>query len=198
MKEFELSAPVEKWLKFQGMKVFSEVPCCYSRIDLVGYDADFEDKIVAVELKLSLTRKVVHQAYLNTVYVDFSWCAISTKPREKNLLLCKKRGLGILQIFEDGVTVLCPALNRHPIFGSHRKRMLHYFEYASEGGTGGHPNKKGIGPAQDVKRQIDTIRLLEPKITWRELFERIPSQYSNYRSMQSSMYILEDRLARRQ
>lgn len=197
MKEFELSAPVEKWLVQQGMKVFAEVPCYDSNIDLVGYDQDFEGKIVAVELKLTLSKKVIHQAWLNTSFVDSSWCAIPTRPRKKNLLICKERGLGVLQILDNEIIILCPAVCKNPPLGSHRKRMIKYLQHAPQGGTGGRPNQKGVGPAQDVKRQIDELRITEPNITWKELFERIPNQYSNYRSMQTSMYILRERIYQR-
>lgn len=197
MKEFELSAPIEKWLKTQGMKVYVEVPVySYSAIDMVG---KVGNKIIAVELKLSLSKKVIHQAWLNTSFVNFSWCAVPTKPKQKGIDICKKRGLGILQVLKNGdVIIIIDAVCKNPPFEPHKSSVTRYLEDADEGGVGGHPNRKGVGPAQDVKRQIDAIRLLEPNITWQELFDRIPNHYSNYRSMQTSMHILEDRLAARE
>lgn len=186
--ESELSKPIQDWLESRGYTVYTEVPTPYhsSFVDIVGYDKDVRDEIIAVELKKSLTRKVIQQALLNQLPFDFSYCAVFTKPHEYSIMKCRKHGIGILRVDNGKVEVIYPA--KSTINKSHyREKVLEYINLAEPGGIGGKPNVEGGGPAQDVYNKVQKLRIIEPRITWKILFERVPNHYSNYKSMRSAM-----------
>lgn len=68
LREKELFPPLKKYFNDRGYKVFVEVPCQYRCIDFVAVN---DDEQIAVEMKISLNKQVVNQAYNNAVqHVD--------------------------------------------------------------------------------------------------------------------------------
>lgn len=184
MKESDLYEPVKAWLKGQGCtKVVPEVPFYYSPIDVVGIGKDL---VIGVELKVSLTRKLIHQACTIQVACDRVYVGVPTQPR--NLARATELGLGVLRVHEGQATLLSESDNKH-MMDWNKERIAETCARMSEKGIGGVPCLEGVGPAQDCKRAADEYRAKNPNATWRELFERVPNHYASHDSMRNALTI---------
>ena len=63
-------------------------------------------KIVAVEMKVNLSKQVIRQAKSARAFAHETWCAVRAKPREVGIQRCHKYGIGVLIINTDVSVVL--------------------------------------------------------------------------------------------
>lgn len=189
MTEARMFLPVKRWLRRQGFQVFGEIelPLFYRSIDVV---ARRDQDLVCIELKLNLTKKVIHQAAPCQLVTERAYVGVHSRPR--SLDQCRKVGLGVLRIHGAQVDVLLePTTKRfNRPSGPWVQRALDVCQAAQEAGYQGHggvPCQAGIGPAIDVQAVIKAYRRRHPKATWREMYEAIPNHYASAGSMRSAL-----------
>jgi len=190
-REAKLSASVCDWIMRRGFEVFTEIGFYSSSIDIVGIDFDLP-YVVTVELKTNLSRKVIHQAYRSGIYANEAYCAVPTKPKLLNIDRCKRLKIGVLRI-TDRVEVISPSFCETRFNRTWQKKLLERAKHYPRGGMGGLPCEDGKGPAQEVYTEVQRLKKENSKLRWRDLFDLIPNHYSNYRSMQTAMYLVEQR-----
>lgn len=179
LREKELFPPIKAWLESAGFTVYTEVPLWGSNVDVVGERDDLQ---IAIELKMSLSRKVIHQAMRSKACTPCCYCAVPTKPRQDGLDAAKRQGVGVLRVKEGKVElVLAPWSD-----GWRRRRKFRTGNLAP-GEEAGKPNLKGEGPGQEVLRLVNEYREKNPKATWKEMYANVPNHYASYRSMQTSV-----------
>lgn len=194
LREAQMSAPVESWLRSMGYEVWVEIPMFYRVIDIVARKGD---SIIAIELKVQASREVAYQAANCQLFTTEVYAAVACLPRQKTLEQRFERlGLGVLYVDGESVTkllapkVVRPHMTPHLPYVKEINARLDAYE---PGGTAGRPTMKGEGPAIEVYAAIQKLRTEEPKITWKEIYRRIPNHYASYRSLQSSMLKVEIR-----
>ncbi len=187
MKEVDLSEPVRMWLESQGYLAYAEVPFLYGIPDWLGVHSE-NDKTIAVEMKRSLTRGVIGQAYTLNLACDYVFVAVGTKPRKSSIERCERVGLGILSVVGGVVTVVLEAVTKHngPL-SSWKERLIKRVENLEPGGIAGNPTQLGEGPAQDCYDRVQEYRLLHPKATWKELYKNVANHYASHRSMSGAL-----------
>ncbi|HDZ22607.1 hypothetical protein LCGC14_0568610 [marine sediment metagenome] len=190
--EHEMTAPIQSWIEARGMVAYTEVPYYYSAIDHVGVNWDTRG-LVLIETKLSLSRAVVCQANIKRMLGD-AYVAVASRPRKASIESATQAGLGVLRVTESGCEELAPpgAKLEHPVYASGRDTFIEILRQLEPGGTGGLACLKGRGPAQDVHKAIQQHLDENPSATWRELYRDVPNHYASYRSLQSSMKVLEN------
>ncbi len=109
MLETELFHPVKELLENQGYQVKGEI----GAIDVFAMK---QDESIAVELKTSITLKLIYQAVERQKIADFVYIAIpksamtSHKGQTKSfLLLLRRLSIGLLVVSKNGVEVLLEA-----------------------------------------------------------------------------------------
>ncbi len=194
MKETDLYAPMKDWFKEKGYEVRPEFGIFYRTFDAIAVK---DNIVIAIEMKLCLTRILLDQIRCGYLFADYSYVVISTIPRieSKGLDFCLSRGIGILSIKNEIVKDLYLAKEQKKYLPDYHQRAVEYIKFAKDEGIGGSPNLKGQGPAQAVERMIIDKRELKPDISWKELYTIIPNHYSSYRSMQGAMSMLQQRRA---
>lgn len=187
LREITLSAPVSAWLAAQGYTVYSEVPFRggYRKVDLVGKRGE---EYCCVELKTSLSRAVLRQAYVLQLATPRVYVGVGTVPRESSREDCAKVGVGILCIAGNRVTELLAPRDT----GMHLPLLPHHhfavLAHMTPGGQAGRPTLKGEGPAQDVARRVAAYRRgCNPHADWKELFKNVSNHYANPKSMRYSL-----------
>ena len=133
LREYKLSDPVKEYFEKQGYKVYVEIPIQGACIDMVARKGNF---LIAIELKMSLTKQLIHTCFTNNVYCDLSYAAVPTNPTTKNKELCKKHSIGIIKI-ADEVKIISEAKGRSAIWKPVHDRMLEYCSGIPWGGVGG-------------------------------------------------------------
>lgn len=197
MKESDLYAPVARWLTDRGLTVWAEVPYYESSIDVVGANLDTGYTVV-VELKRTLCKKVVSQAMINGQWAHEEWAAVGVRPKDATIGRLIDRSVkcledvGLLLVDGENCVPLLQANKDKRVFNDFsRQRMLEKLREMEPGGVGGVPCMAGVGPAQDVLRQVEAYREQRPRATWAEMFENIPNHYANARSMQGAIRNIE-------
>lgn len=189
MTETDLSLPVMRWLWDHGYTPYAEVPYFESSIDIIGLGAD---RLVAVELKLSLTKQVIYQANRARSSCDASYVAIASEPRKSSISKCRQLGVGVLVPRNGRMAEI-----RRPTWGAPAERwrniIMAVLADRPPGGIAGQPTMKGNGPAQECWRRITAYRQTHPDATWRELFENVRNHYAHHRSMQGALRWLAER-----
>ena len=171
--EWQLSDPVQTWLRRRGFSVYVEVPNFFGTVDMVGAT---EDTVVTVELKLCLNQDVVYQAYRNMPWCHAAWVAIASNPKPKGVEKCRRQGIGILLVCHDKVSVLLEAKSLKPDRTLSLRKL-------NEGGTAGHKTRKGHGPAIKCFNQVKDYLAQHPKATWQEIYDNVPNHYVSAKSM---------------
>jgi hypothetical protein len=192
MKECELSAPVMEWFNEREFDVFVEVSPPYvsaTFVDLVA--CHFETgTVIAIELKTSLTKKVLRQAYTHTLFADAAYVAVGSNPRKLSLEKCRKAGVGVIRVRPEVAVVLRPRM-KHPPFWGYKEKILDRLILREPGGVAGLPTLKGEGPAQQCYELVLKYRKRYPDATWKDIFRDVPNHYSSYRSMCGAMRVVE-------
>lgn len=189
MREAKLFPPLKDHLKKRGYKVYGEIPCLGTNIDVVAVLPAYprmEAVVKSFELKTGFTKKVLYQARMNTSFVHFSYAVSSTTPRTDFMEWCERLGIGVWKIVDGKVQELHPAKLQTPIKSSPLLRM-ELFTNRDEAEIAGLPTNKGNGPAQDVFRRIKKYLENHPTADWKEIYANVPNHYSSHGSMRGSM-----------
>jgi len=183
-----------------SMRSGGGMPLSCAVVDLVGVRGD---GLIAVELKKSLTtnRKmtwrgnrttVLDQANRNRNFAHLSYCAVMSNPRKASIAECEACGIGVLRVTDKGVVAISaakPGISAHAA----ERRIRGILEHRREGGIAGKPNEKGVGPAQDVLKEVRLYKRDHPDATWEDLFGAVPNHYSSKDSMRMAMGSAEER-----
>lgn len=186
LREIELSQPVTNWLERQALTVYAEVPFAYS-IDLMGVCPE-RRLIVAVELKVGFTEKVLRQAFFARGHSHEAWACAPTKPSQKTIEQARQYGVGLLR-WHAGVMEIVLRAERRVRKHRNYDRLFERFKRLPRGGVGGMPCVVGEGPAQRVAAEVRKfIKEHRPK-RWTEVFENVPNHYANAKSMAGVMSV---------
>ncbi len=184
LREYKLSDPVREYFEKQGYKVYIEIPIAGACIDMVARKGNF---LIAIELKMSLTKQLIHTCYTNQICCNLSYAVIPTEPSIKNKELCKRHNIGIIKITNEIEIILEADSRRFKPFKPEYDRMLKYCSGVSWEGVGGLPQLKGIGPAIECAKRVKEYLISHPAAKWREIFDNVNNHYYNYKSMQSAL-----------
>lgn len=199
MLESDLSQPVSDWLVSRDFTPYAEVSVPYYGprvIDLVGRRGC---ELIAVELKRSLTRAVIHQTYICDLFTDERYAAVGTKPNEAGINMCRKSGIGLLSVRGGAVNVI---LNPRPSgFATGERdfirqdwaRKIHaQLDHAEPFGIAGMPCRKGVGPAQECYDRVQEYLKANTAATWKEIFANVRNHYVSAKSMCSAMKVVAE------
>lgn len=178
LNEVKLYNPVKELFEKYGYEVKAEIPFYNSPIDLVAYSGNC---IISVELKMSLTKHLIHKAFLNQLLSDFSYVAIPTKP--KNIEKCIKSGLGIIQVKENKAEIILDATYKMKPMKHYKKNILAWCGIRDPKMIGGRPNLKGEGPAIECSKRVKKYKEKYSRATWKQIFENVDNHYCNHNSM---------------
>lgn len=181
-KEYKLYQPLKDFWEDRGYEVFPEVIILNRRVD-VGVIK--ENKIIAIEMKLALTGKVIRQAHMNELFADFVYVAILTNPQYKSIFKCRNYGIGIIQIKNDSAKIILEA-QRNDTFINHRNTFLKRCRQ-SKNRIAGLPTLKGQGPRIECKKRVNKYIEKKPNAKWQEIFENVTNHYATYKSMASAI-----------
>ena len=182
LREIELYEPVKKLFEKFGYEVKAEIPFYNSPIDLIAYSGNC---IISVELKMSLTKHLIHKVFLNQLFSDFSYAAIPTKPR--NIDKCIKSGLGIIRVKDGKAEILLDASFKIKPLSHYKKNILAWCDVRDPKMIGGKPMLKGEGPAQDCYKRVLEYMEKYPTAKWKEIFENVDNHYCNRNSMYNAL-----------
>lgn len=179
MKECDLYIPVRDWLNGQGYKVIAEFR---------GHDvaAIKGNHIIVVELKLSLTRGLLHQCDRAACFADAVYAGVPRMPRESSLARCRQPyQVGVLVISESVGVILEPVRRCFDVYHALTVEFLTHRQ--PDDRIGGLPNIAGEGPAQRVAKLVEAYRRENPNATWRDIYHSVPNHYAHHKSMQQAM-----------
>ena len=187
-KEIKLYNPVRDWLSMQGYDVYGEVPFLGRMIDVVGKNGD---EIICVELKITASRKVFYQAYINLVATHKSYIAVASNPLKRSIDFGRRYGIGILTVVGDVASCILEP-NAEKETNGYYKNMLRINDCQKDV-VAGFPQLKGCGPAQTVRERIGEYLKENPGASWKDLYDNIPNHYANKNSMAGGMRSIEIR-----
>ncbi len=190
MRETELAKPVADWMRSQGYTVYAEVPLFGRCLDFVGIK---ERNIICVELKISLTKYLIRQAYTNQLITTEVYVGVGTKPRKTSIDLCRKYGLGVLSVKNNTVTIMLKPTQRYEPMSGQRKQLVGLCKLLKPSDDAGKPQQAGEGPAQDCQKRIDEYRKIHLNATWKEIYRNVPNHYSNVSSLYGAMRMARER-----
>lgn len=187
MKEVDLSEPVKLWLESRGYEPYAEIQFLYKTPDWLGLHKE-DGTAIAVEMKRSLTRGVIRQAYSLNLACEFVFVAVGTRPRQSGVDQCAKQGIGVLSVVDGAVQVVLESKpkDRFPV-ESWKKKLIERLALYEPGGEAGKPTELESGPAQDCYQRVQEYKALHPKATWHEIFENVANHYASPRSLAGSM-----------
>lgn len=197
LHEVGLSGPVSDWLRARGYVVYAEVPDGGGAIDLVGHiagDTAHPDRprLVAVELKMCLSRRLLYQAARALLACDEVYVAVASQPRSASLVRCGRFGIGVLVVRDGTVRKLRPAMGGGGKSPHRQQRIIDRLNRRDPGGVAGMPVLKGVRPRHDVARRVADYVRHHPDATWSEIFEKVRNHYAHTRSMRSAMRLFAD------
>lgn len=184
--ESEMSLPVMAWLDSLGYVPYAEVPHYESCVDIVAV-RDPGPVLIAVEMKTSLTKRVVGQAYMAGLFAEYSYCAVLSKPRESSLRTCRDRGVGVVRVEGGKVEILAEPEKSKLLYARSTLAVVARLRSRPPGGVAGKPALKGVGPAQDCARRVARWRREHPGSTWREIYANVENHYSSLESMRGAL-----------
>lgn len=182
MREKELYNPIKTYFNRKKYKVSSEVPipCWFACCDLVAYN---DNEIIAVEMKMSLTKAVIHQAHRNQMNSDKVYAAVPTKPR--SLEYASLLGVGVIVVKDDNVEIILESgiFKRESKYTDQFKQQAEErFKYNRDE-IGGLPTLKGVGPRIECQKRVDYYLIDHPNASWKEIYANVKNHYCNYKSM---------------
>jgi len=182
--ESELFIPIKTMLIKMGYQVAAEVPIpgWNANCDLA---AENNGITIAVEMKMSLTKHVIQQAYRNKMNANCAYAAISTTP--KNLDVAQKHGIGIISV-KNGISKIILKAEENDLSSRWYKHYAERFKndiirLSKLNNIGGYPQMKGEGPRIECQKRVDIYLKDNPNSTWREIYKNVPSHYCNSHSM---------------
>lgn len=187
LKEVTLAEPTFNYFKKKGFKLYAEYSISFRPVDFIAYK---KDKLIAIELKTSLNKKVIQQACSCKSSVDLVYIVVSTNPNKSSLKKCQKFGLGVISIKDEVNLLLEPSSEGYTNIKKKNQTIKH-LSTMEESKDAGKPNLKGEGPAQSIENKVKKLR--KKGKSWKEIYNTIPNHYSSYKSLQSSMSLLEER-----
>lgn len=140
-READLYPLLKQHFLRQGYSVYAEVPAPHGGyVDLLAVRGD---RTVAVEMKKRFSRLALRQASRNRRFVWQSLVATAHLPafNARTRALCTRRGLGLLMVKPDGVTMLLPAKEQAPpctvreAFGAHLEGAMADLYAGAAGGV---------------------------------------------------------------
>jgi len=171
-----------------GYTVYVEVPLPHGarKIDIVGRK---DKELICVELKMSLSRGVIHQASLCRMATPKVYAAVSRKPRLGSLTPASEQGIGVLLVNETVKVVKEPTevINLDYFLEGYCKRMHQYLDHMPIGGIGGKPCLKGVGPAKECGRRVIEYLKVHPDAKWKDIYKDVPNHYASANSMYGAM-----------
>jgi hypothetical protein len=178
-------------LRSKGWRVACEI-----RIDNRAVDAAaiLNGKVLALEAKISLNKKLRHQLKRLTIRADYVLAVVGSPPRENGINWCVNHKIGLWIVTDGPIIELVPYRQLTPN-NNYRIDIIKRLERWDEAIVGGVPNRLGIGVAQDVQRRVDEYRAAHPGATWKEIYSNVPSHYDSYKNMYSSLRSNAERLA---
>lgn len=179
LPESKLATPIANWLREKGCIVYAEIPYWSSCIDLIGMA---DDKLYAVELKVCLTNAAFRQAERTRGFAHFSYVGVPSTPRKSSMLRCAKYGIGILRVTNGIAEEILAGTLQKPV-PSLTEHILGNLHNCSPSDDAGKPMLKGIGPAQEVAKEVRAYKAEHPQAKWKEIYENVPNYYCSYRSM---------------
>lgn len=96
-------------LRNDGWTVARQVPLGQKHVDIIATQGE----TWAVEVKLDRWRRAVHQALLNSRYVNRSFVALPRNPRRKvDVEFLRDLGVGLIEFDQDSFDCVLPAARR--------------------------------------------------------------------------------------
>jgi hypothetical protein len=178
-------------LRSKGWRVGCEIRADNRPIDAA---AILNGKVLGLEAKISLNKKLRHQLKRLTIRADYVLGVVGSPPRKEGINWCVKHRIG-LWIVTDGPIIELITYRQLTPNNNYRNDMIRRLERWDETIVGGVPNRLGIGVAQDVQRRVDGYRAANPGATWKEIYSNVPSHYDSYKNMYSSLRSNAERLA---
>jgi hypothetical protein len=192
-REFPICATAVAKLRADGWSLACEVLLNARAIDAAGLR---DGKVIALEAKVLFNQKLRRQLYLSRRVADFVLAVVGTTPRGDGISWCIKQRVG-LWIVNDGELTELVAYHQQKPNKLHRQNLIDRIQRWDQAVSGGLPNLRGVGIAQDVQRRVDEYRMTHPTATWKEIFANVPCHYSNYKNLYSSLRSNAERLAMR-
>lgn len=186
LREKELYLPLKNFFEKQEYKVVAEVPipCWFACCDLVAFN---DNEIIAVEMKMSLTKTVIHQAYRNQNNSNKVYAAVSTRPRDLNY--ASKLGIGVIKVKNNTVEILLESgdfKRQGKYIDQFRQQALSILSNTPNS-IGGLPTLKGIGPRIECRKRVTEYLIKNPNASWKEIYKNVKNHYCNYKSMKSAI-----------
>lgn len=195
LREVQLSEPVHRWLVSKGLTPYAEFPIPYHTADWLAVK---KDHLIVVEMKICLSREVIHRARLEQSFVDQVWVAVLSNPRISGIGRCEDLGIGVLTLREDRMVEIAPASNSRKVSDHYRNKILSKLEGREPGGVAGMPTLRGDGPAIRCLEAVDRYREKHPEATWKEIYKEVPNHYASPKSLANSMGKVRGRLESRE
>jgi hypothetical protein len=164
-------------LRSKGWRVGCEIRTDNRPIDAA---AILNGKVLALEAKISLNKKLRHQLKRLTIRADYVLGVVGSPPREEGINWCVKQKIGLWIVMDGPIIELIPYRQLTPN-NNYRIDIIKRLERWDETIVGGVPNRLGIGVAQDVQRRVDEYRAANPNATWKEIYSSVPSHYDSYK-----------------
>jgi hypothetical protein len=180
-------------LRADGWSLACEVLLNARAIDAAGLR---NGKVIALEAKVWFNQKLRRQLYLRRRLADFVLAVVGTRPRAEAISWCIKQRVGLWLVNNGEVTELVAYHQQKPN-KLHRQNLLDRIKRWDQSVSGGLPNLRGVGIAQDVQRRVDEYRMTHPTATWKEIFANVPCHYNNYKNLYSSLRSNAERLTMR-
>jgi hypothetical protein len=192
-RESPICATAVAKLRADGWSLACEVLLNSRAIDAAGLR---DGKVIALEAKVCFNQKLRRQLYLRKRLADFVLAVVGTRPRAEAISWCIKQRVG-LWLVNDGELTELVAYHQQKPNKLHRQNLIDRIKRWDQSVSGGLPNLRGVGIAQDVQRRVDEYRLTHPTATWKEIFANVPCHYNNYKNLYSSLRSNAERLAMR-
>lgn len=180
-REYKLYEPIKIFFESQGFSIYPEIPLLYSCIDIVAIK---DNIIIAIEMKMSLSKKVIRQAWTHNIFADYTYVAIPTNPR--NPEKCIKRKIGIIQVKNDIAKILYKAPKNDKFYGNYRQQLIKRC-LESDNKIAGLPVVRGVGPRIDCKKRVKEYLKNNPNATWKQIYKDVSNHYCNHNSMRSAI-----------
>jgi hypothetical protein len=193
LREAPICATAVAKLRADGWNLACEVLLNARAIDAAGVR---DGKVIALEAKVCLNQKLRHQLYLRRRVADFVLAVVGKRPHVDGINWCRNRRVGLWLVNDGEVTELVAYFQQKPNT-SHRNNLLERIKRWDQSVSGGLPNLRGVGIAQDVQRRVDEYRMTHPTATWKEIFANVPCHYNSYKNLYSSLRSNAERLAMR-